>query len=151
MNPEQEKEKAEWRKQKFLEFKEELLRNEKLKKFLANVYPTSRESFISDYAQQKVTWLEWGPNHLKWLERDDLQWVNDATSRLKEIQQKKLFDIQCQWRAEKIKIPGVRITCDFYYWEENIFNCPFISPVSSQDFDLYMQYLQSSNFEKEQG
>jgi hypothetical protein len=151
MNPEEEQKKALWREEKFREFREELLQNESLKKFLENIYPHSRDSFISEYAQAKVRWIEWGPKHLEWNQHDDLQWLNDAMDCLGEIQQKKLFDMQCQWRAEKIEIPKIRITYDFYYWEKYIFDCPFLSPVTREELDTYIQYLQSSNFEPAQG
>ena len=151
MNPEKEKEKALWRQQKHLEIKEELRQNEKLKKLLEPAYPDSRDKFIDDYAAKKVRWLEYGPNHKEWLEREDLKWVNDATGRLEEIQQKKLFDVQCLWRAEKIEIPELKLTEDFKYWEENVFNCPFTEPVTEQEVEYYIQYLQSLNFENEQG
>ncbi|HLG33908.1 MAG TPA: hypothetical protein VI757_03425, partial [Bacteroidia bacterium] len=53
--------------------------------------------------------------------------------------------------AEKIVLPQVRIAYDFYHWEANILECPFLDPVTQQEVDLYIQYLQSSNFEAEQG
>jgi len=151
MKPEEENKKALWRQEKHREFKEELQKNETLKTFLENVYPTSRESFISEYAHAKVRWIEYGPQHVEWNLRDDLQWLNDSTKRIGEIQQKKLFDLQCQWRAEKVEIKEIRITYDFYYWEKHILDCPFLSPVTREEVNLYTQYLRSSNFEKELG
>jgi hypothetical protein len=151
MTPEEEKNRTIKWQQQHLQFKAELMTNDIMLKFLENAYPSSRESFISDYARQKVQWLEWGPKNAQWLEREDLSWVNDATERLKEIQQKKLFDIQCLWRAEKITLPGVEVSCDFEHWEEDIFNCPFIDPVTESEVEMYAQYLQSENFEKHQG
>src|SRR5687767_8395140 len=128
MTPEEEKNRALKWQQQYLQFKAELMTNEIMLKFLEDAYPTSRESFISDYAHKTVQWLEWGPKNAQWLEREDLSWVNDATGRLKEIQQKKLFDMQCLWRAEKISIPAIEVSTDFDYWEEDIFNCPFLEP-----------------------
>ncbi len=151
MNPEEEKQKAVWRQQKHLEIKTELQQNEKLHQFLEKAYPSSRAEFIDEYAGAKVRWLEWGPNHIKWLEQEDLQWVNDAFERLKEIQQKKLFDAQCLWRAEKLTIKQVKLTTDFRYWEKDILNCPFITPVTEDEVEMYMQYLRSFNFEDKQG
>lgn len=151
MNPEEEKEKAIWRQQKHLEFKQELRQNEKFMKFLQRGYPSYRENFIDDYASEKVRWVEWGPKHIEWMEQEDLQWLNDANRRLKEIQQKKLFDQQCLWRAEKTELPQIRVTRDFGYWEDNIMNCPFIEPVTKEEVELYSQYLQSENIQLEVG
>jgi len=151
MNTEEEKQKALWRQQKHLEIKAELQQNEKLHQFLEKTYPTSRAGFIDEYAGEKVRWLEWGPKYMQWLEKEDLQWVNNAFERLKEIQQKKLFDAQCLWRAEKLIIEEVKLTNDFIYWEKDILNCPFITPVTEEEVEMYMQYLRSFNFENEQG
>jgi len=151
MNPLEEKEKAIWRKQKYLEIKEELVKNEAFQKFLERTYPDARERFVEEYATKKVRWIEWGETYLRWVEKEDLQWFDDATSRLKEIQQKKLFDIQCLWRAEQIEIPEIKTTMDFKAWESNIFNCPFVPPVTETEVDMYIQYLQSENFEHQQG
>jgi len=150
MNPQEEKEKAIWRLQKHLEIKEELRNNEVFMKFLERTHPDNRERFIDDYASEKVNWIDWGPNYKKWVEGEDLHWMVDASERLKEIQQKKLFDIQCLWRAEKLEIKQVKLTKDFEYWEDNIFNCPFIDPVSEEDVDMYIQYLEMGEFEDEQ-
>ena len=151
MNPNEEKERALWRQQKHLEIKKELRSNEKFMQFLEKAYPFSREGFIDEYAGEKVDWIEWGPTHIRWNEKEDLQWLNDATAPLKEIQQKKLFDIQCLWRAEKMNLPQIKTTFDFKYWEDNILNCPFVQPVTQTEVDLYIQYLQSENFENQQG
>ena len=68
---------------------------------------------------------------------------------MQEIQQKKLFDIQCLWRAEKITIKEIKLTYDFHTWAQKIFSCPFIEPVSEAELDIYIQYLQSENFQHE--
>ncbi len=150
MNPGKQADIALWRIEKHKEIKKELQQNQKFKDLLINAYPNTVDEFIDSYAKKKVEWLEYGPRHKEWLERDDLKWVEDATRRLGEILQKKLFDAQCLWRAEKLDLPGVKLTWDFKIWEDNIFRCPFIEPVTQSDVDLYIQYLQSSNFQNEQ-
>ncbi len=151
MDSQKEKEKLLWRQQKHEEIKQELLTNEIFMKYIEKGNPLFRERFIDDYAAKKVNLLEWGPDYVKWNERDEMQWIDDATKRLKEIQQKKLFDLQCLWRAEKISLEEITLTCDFDYWEKNIFSCPCIEPVNESDVEMYIQYLQSENFENEQG
>lgn len=151
MKPDKEVNIALWRIEKQKEIKKELQEKPELKKFLANAYPNTFDRFIDEYAAKKVSWLEYGPRYLQWMQQEDLQWIENATTRLAEIQQKKLFDAQCLWRAEKLHIPQIKLTWDFNYWEDNIFRCPFIEPVTEADVDMYIQYLQSSNFENEQG
>jgi hypothetical protein len=151
MNPKEKEEKAKWREEMYRQIRAELDKNEWLAAYLEKGYPGSREHNKSDYARQKVRWLEWGEKFKQWNEDSALRWVIEATNRLAEIQQKKLFDVQCQWRAEKIMIEEVKVSHDFFHWESNIFNCPFITPVSEDEVELYLQYLQSSNFERYQG
>jgi hypothetical protein len=70
----------------------------------------------------------------------------EAEERLWEIQRKKLFDVECKWRAEAIYIPEIEITTDFEYWEKNIENCPFLTPISEDEFEMYIEYLLSEDF-----
>ncbi len=150
MNHEEEKNKAIWRQHKEQEIIEELKTNKIFCDLLQTIYPTSRDGFTKDYARAKVRWIEWGPKMKEWIEREDLKWINNAGKCLEEILQKKLFDLQCLWRAEKIQLPEIRVTYDFIYWEKNILNCPFLEPISENELNIYMQYMQSSNFEFEE-
>ena len=147
MNPTEEKEKAQWRKQKLLEIKAELKNNAWLKDYLLQTYPNARERFLDEYAGEKIRWLEYGEQQKEKLEDEDLQFYHTAFNKLEEIQQKKLFDVQCQWRAEKLVIPEIKISFDFGYWEKNILNCPFIEPITENEIDLYNQYMLSNNYE----
>lgn len=148
---EKEREKAEWRKAKKEELLQEIRGNTKMMDYLSGYAEDDTQKFIDRYAEEKVKILEWAPRFAQWKENQELQWVEDAMERLAEIQQKKLFDIQCLWRAESIQIDGVEIAYDFRRWEEKILNCPFIDPVSEEDIELYQRYLQSNNFEHQQG
>jgi hypothetical protein len=151
MDPQQEKDMVIWREKKQAEIIDELRNNETMQKFLQRTYPFARERFITEYAHEKVRWLEWGTKYVEWDEAENLKWVNDATKRLMEIQQKKLFDQQCLWRAEKIKIKEIKHCYDFIYWEDNVFNCPFIEPVNESDVEMYLQYIRCGYFEMWQG
>jgi len=148
MTPEEEKERALRRKEMYDRYKAELEADPTLQKMLERTYPTSRQGFIEDYAGKKVNWVEYADNHRKWLEREDLQWVEKASACLDQILQKKLFDAQCLWRAEQLEIKEVDVTDDFRYWGANVRSCPFIDPINEADLDIYVQYLQSSNFEQ---
>jgi hypothetical protein len=149
MNPEEEKDKALWRKQTYEQFKAELEANPTLQALLERCYPNARKGFIEEYAHHKVNVVEYGEYHRQWLEREDLQWVNKANYCLDQILQKKLFDAQCLWRAEQMDIAEVDVTKDFLHWQNNVRACPFIDPIEQADVDLYMQYLESSNFQME--
>lgn len=148
MNPKEEKDKAQRRKDMYLQFKAELEANPVLNAMLQNGYPGSRGGFIEAYAHSKVSWIEYHDYHEEWVEREDLQWVELANQCLDQILQKKLFDAQCLWRAEQLQLNEVEVTTDFNYWEKNVRCCPFIEPVNESDLALYLQYLQSFNFEQ---
>jgi hypothetical protein len=91
----------------------------------------------------KRFWLLYGKTAVENKEYHSIKWVSKAADHLALIQQKKLFDMQCLWRAEKMTIPGVEICYDFNMWEKDILNCPFLEPVSRDDIDLYADYLVS--------
>jgi hypothetical protein len=73
------------------------------------------------------------------------QFRADAEKAFWEIQQKKLFNAQCPWRADKVKLKGIKLTVDFNYWEDRIEHCPAIEPVTREEVDLYIRYLSSTN------
>lgn len=125
----------------------ELKTEERFVNFFSNYLPSSVESFIKSYAHKKMLILKYGQFWLEQRERSELQWIELAEKHLQYIQQKKLFDLQCLWRAEKIKLDGVEITRDLTMWEADIFNCPYIDPVNEADIALYDQYLRQNNVE----
>ncbi|MCX6351727.1 MAG: hypothetical protein NTX03_07685 [Bacteroidetes bacterium] len=147
MYPQEDRDKALWRLEKFLEIREQLKQNPTFQSILERTYPDSRDGFTDEYAREKVSWLEYGPNNKEWVEREEMRWLDDATRCLGEIQQKKLFDAQCLWRAGQLEIPEVRTSKDFSFWENNIMQCPFISEINENDIEMYTQYLQSFNVE----
>jgi len=124
------------------------LRNEiKYKEFFGNYHPEDVEEFIKAYSGRKVTWINWGKFYYEHNEDHQLRFYNQAQQCLWQIQQKKLFNLQCQWRAEKIKIAGILTSIDFRYWENNIKQCTFIPPITHWEFEMYMDYLQNDEVE----
>src|ERR1017187_9396243 len=140
-------EKAKWREETYQQCKAELLARPAVQK-LKEVYNTSSfDDFIKEYTSKKVSVLEYGKFFKEKAENAQTQWIDEAYDRLKEIQHKKLFDLQCQWRAGNIKLEGVDITEDFSWMSDNIMNCPCISPIAEDEVELYLKYLGSSNFD----
>lgn len=142
-----EEEKAEWRVRAYAEFKEQLEKDERFVEWAKEFNAYSVESFIKDFAKKKIRWHEWGGRYKEWQERDELKWQEQAFLLLHQIQQKKLFDLQCQWRAEKIHLSGISTTYDFLIWENDVFSCPFLEPVTEEEADLYLAYLNSADYE----
>lgn len=124
---------------------EDLKNNLKYKEFFEQFNADSVKQFIKDYAREKGSWLRFGEMYI----RKELNSANDFRERawqgLWEIQQKKLFNLQCLWRAEKIVLPDVESIYDFMYWQDVIKTCPFLDPISEEEVDLYKLYLKSNN------
>ena len=129
-------------------WKEEIENSETLNNYFKDFQPGSVTLFIDSYIMEKTLWFHFGEFYKTNNETEQLEWETRAFKELGFLQQKKLFDMQCLWRAEKITIPGIEICFDFEIWEEDILNCPFIDPISEADIELYSQYLEQDNAEK---
>lgn len=129
--------------------KKELQSEERFKNYFSGFNPVSVEQFISSYASQKSLWHRFGDFYIEQNEAEELQWIEAAVEHLAMIQQKKLFDAQCLWRAEKVTFPEVQICFDFQVWERDVLSCPFIEPITEADIELYQQYLQQNNMDLE--
>ena len=129
------------------EVEEDLTNNPRYKDFYENYNPSSIKSFIESYKSGKANWIMWGENFAKMEQEKILKYTTIANDKLWEIQQKKLFNLQCQWRADAITIPEIIISLDFMYWEKQIKNCPFLSPISEYEFEIYREFIISEGFE----
>jgi hypothetical protein len=127
------------------QWRDELSRSVALQEFFKDYQPYSVEGFIDHLIGYKLLWHKYGDFYKEQNEKEALQWTTAAFEHLAIIQQKKLFDMQCLWRAEKITLPDIEICFDFNLWEHNILNCPFITPITEEDIDLYIQYLLQDN------
>jgi len=130
-----------------LEIEVDLRTNPRYKPFFEKFNPRSIEDFIRDYPADKIRWLELGSWRLQQNEKHSINHYTMAENCFFEIQQKKLFDLQCKWRAEQITIKEVEICFDFDYWGRHIKNCPFLPAVTTEEVEIYCQYLLSDNAE----
>ena len=133
------------------EIENELRTHPRFVNYFEGYTPISVDHFIKSYKWLKSFITQHGPQWLERQENESLQWINSAQDHLGYIQQKKLFDAQCLWRAEQIEIPEIEICYDFQMWEKNVLNCPFIEPITEEDIDLYSRYLQQDNVDFSQG
>ncbi len=129
------------------EITSELTKGKKYKKYFEKYNPVSTKSFIESYARRKAQWLEWGPNYLQRDINEKLRFREMASTFLWEIQQKKLFNLQCKWRAGEVVLPGIEVSWDFLKWEQKIKTCPYIDAISQEEFDLYKQYMTSDSYQ----
>ncbi|NNM95471.1 MAG: hypothetical protein HKL88_08420 [Bacteroidia bacterium] len=130
-----------------MEIEYDLRNNPLYKNFFSRYNPADVEEFIKDYASRKVSWMSWGRNFYQQKEDQQLRNLFLAENCLWQIQQKKLFNLQCQWRAEKIKLRGISSTADFRYWEYHIKRCSFLPPITQWEFELFMDFMLSGENE----
>lgn len=100
---------------------------------------------LARYADDKATALVHGPG---WLEDEEFltTWpYQQAYRRLWEIQQKKLFNLQCLWRAGQVELPEVTDGHEFEKWGKSIHTCPVLDPIEEDDVELYRRYLRSDD------
>ncbi len=124
---------------------EDLTTNEKYNEFFDLYAPFWRESFIKSYAHYKATLLRVGPLYLDQEEKRAVEFREDALPMLFMILQKKLFNLQCLWRAGKIELEGIESIYDFEAWEKDILRCPFIEPITREEWKLFKKAVASGN------
>ena len=132
-------------KQKFLE---EVQNNSAVQQWLQQFNNYNWQHFLSYYADYKVNLVRHSSLFIKKTEQVlELKHRSFTQKTLAMILQKKLFDVQCQWRAELVTLPGIRVTFDFWYWSKHIFNCPLIGPITDAELQVMQRFIQTEDFD----
>ena len=124
----------------------ELNNSEKFKDYFSKYTPDSVERFINYYVTFKMQWYEYKEVYKKVNENEANQWIGGALKALEEIKQKKLFNLQCLWRAEKMKSEAIKICYDFDNWERQILWCPVVD-IEQSDIDFFIHFLNESSLD----
>lgn len=124
---------------------DELRNNPVIQQYFSKFDKNSVDGFIRNYAVKKSVYVTQGPVIINSREQQELKFKVLAEEALWSIQQKKLFNLQCQWRAEQIKLKGIEHSAQFFLLSANIQHCPYITPISRVELDLYINYLESGN------
>lgn len=111
--------------------------------FFAQFNRASVDTFIRNYALRKAFYLTSGADFTEPSTARTLRYRLIAEQALWTIQQKKLFNLQCYWRAEQIALRGIEHSSQFLLLSANIQYCPYISTVSRVEIDLYINFLKS--------
>ena len=122
---------------------EELEANPTVQAYFKKYTQDSVMRFIDRFLWKKSLWANYAPRYLKEMQEEGREWVESASEHLEYIQQKRLFDLQCLWRAEKIKLDGIELCVDFAILKSDILNCQNIDPISKEDIDIYVNFLLS--------
>ena len=111
-------------------------------------YPAgTKTKFLSSYITKKYLWHQQGDLCLKKHQERKQQWIYKAYEHLGAILQKKLFDMQCLWKAEQVTIKEIEISFDFEIWEQNVLNCPFIDLITEDEIRMYQDFLMQDDLD----
>ncbi|GAA3958880.1 hypothetical protein [Hymenobacter antarcticus] len=101
--------------------------------------------FLNRYADERASALVDGNTFWHLNQREEANLVEEATERLWEIQQRKLFELHCRWRAEEVTLPAdqVELSGDFEAWGARIEKCPLVPPITAAEVEGYLAYLLS--------
>jgi hypothetical protein len=109
--------------------------------FFEHYSDESVHAFIREYAARKAYYAIHGDKKAEEQSEAELKFRHQAEKYFAEIQQKKLFDLQCLWRTGKLKLDGIGSTADFAPLEFCIFSVPFLKPVTEHELNLYLDFL----------
>jgi hypothetical protein len=118
-----------------------LQNEERFKTYFSGFDENTVQSFIEHYARMKAQWHENGETMVRLRNHHQRQWKLNAFEMLEQIQHKKLFNVECLWRAERTKLQQVNVTFDFYKWRHDVLDCPFLEPVSEEELSVYKEFL----------
>lgn len=107
------------------------------------------DDFISRYPAMKAMFTRYGNELGDQPEKNLIAYMNTAGNRLMDVQLKKLFDVICQWDARLLELDDVVCSYDFMHWQDDIANCPFITPLTNEEVQLYLKFINTDDFEKE--
>ena len=123
--------------------------NERVQLYLSKYNPEMNDNFLRDYVLQKKIFIAEGESAAQKATERDENIIELAQKCLLEIQLKKLFDVMLQWNANMFKHESIEVCRDYEKWEYQLTDCPFLSPISKEEFELYLQYAQSPEFDYE--
>lgn len=119
---------------------EDLLTDPRYTEFFAPYHPDVVAHFARDYPSARHDWQYWG-RQVEAQEAADLHRPGEAAyNRLWDIQRKKLFDLQCRWRAGEA-VPGIDCSFDFVTQDAAIENCTLIDPISPEELAMYCDFV----------
>ncbi|WP_210514569.1 hypothetical protein [Hymenobacter terricola] len=103
------------------------------------------DGFLESYADSRASSLTAGRNHLEYEQRIDRELAREAKHRLREIQQRKLFEEQVRWRAGEATAAEAYVStaADFQYWGGKVKKCHWLPRITADEVADYLAYLAS--------
>ena len=129
------------------EFHQDLLNNPKYKVFFDRFQQNTIEQFCKNYSVHKRHLIEMYSYYTNILQTSkELRYREEAEDIFELILQKKLFNLQLLWRAEKITLPEIKLSVDFNFWGGHIEHCSFLEEVSPAEISAMQQFLKDENY-----
>lgn len=139
--------KAMWTEEEEERCKERMASDPKIQAFFEQYHNRTAEHLIKTYISHRRSIIESEEDRLK----NDLFYAITGSKKAEgyfwQIQQKKLFEAQCLWRAGRLDIPQIKTTMDFTYWGDAIKFCKFIEPVQPDEVELLKRFLLEKGYE----
>lgn len=129
-------------KKKKKQWRHDLENNPDVREYLSQFNHFGVSRFFDEYIQHKYLAYKHKKLYADLLESKRTEYIDTATEHLKVLLQKKMFDMQCLWRANQLTIDGIEIAQDFIMWEHKILDCPFLE-IDEDDIELYQEFLRS--------
>ncbi|HEX3007645.1 MAG TPA: hypothetical protein VHO90_08540 [Bacteroidales bacterium] len=123
------------------QFTDEIMSSPEAAGYFKNYSPDSVKRFIEMYAGHKTHLAKIYDYYAEAKQRRDLKFRNKAEIVFKAIKQKKLFNLQLQWRAELVTIDEVKFSADFVFWGWHINDCSFVPAITPTDIEIMKLYL----------
>jgi len=128
------------------EIKEELYCLDRYRIFFDHYNEESIHAFIDEFAKRKAYYVLNGQHLLDEEENGKLYFRNLAGHFIWQIQQKKLFDLQCLWRAGELDMEEISVTKDFLLFETQIRDCKLIDEISEVELKIFIEYILSDDY-----
>ena len=113
-----------------------------------DVKPDRIKEFLTYYSKHKANVIEKGDDFTRHIHQMGEVHKEMAWKAYGAILCRKLFILQCRWRAEQVIFEDIAISYDFWYWGRDPYRCPFIDEVTSEELELMKDFLLQPTFSR---
>ena len=130
-------------------FVREMLKDDHAQTFFKkfDVKPDGIKDFLTYYSKHKAKVIDKGDDFTRHIHKMDEVHKEMAWKAYGAILNRKLFILQCRWRAEQVILKDLAISYDFWYWGDP-YCCPFIDEVTTEELELMKGFLLQPAFRR---
>lgn len=131
-------------------FVREMLKDEHAIAFFKNfdVESDHIKKFLTAYSKHKARVIEEGDGFTRHIHQMGEEHKKMAWNAYGAILNRKLFILQCRWRAEQVVLKDIAVSYDFWYWGRDPYICPFIDEVTAEELELMKGFLLQPAFSR---